>query len=523
MRFKARHIIAFTLPALLTACIKNDLPYPRIQQNILTLAAEGESSSAAIDEANLTAVVYLGEEVNPHEVSFTEFTYSEGAEASVNLMEGTYDLTQPLQVTLSLYQEYTWTITAVQEIERNLTVAGQIGETVIDVPGKRIVLYVPETADVKKLTLTSIKLGPAGHTALSPELEEGSVIDASSPVDIKVSYYGEEEDWTLYVDTTEAIVTTTQADAWVNVVWVYGAAPEDARNGFQYRRSDSTEWITVADSDVKHNGGAFSTCIPHLTPMTEYVVRAFSDDNIGNEITVNTGVGLDLPNADFESWWLKGKVWCPWAEGGSSWWDTGNTGAATLGQSNVTPSDITPSGIGRSARLETRFVGIGAIGKLAAGSIFAGSFRKVDGTNGILDFGREWNVCPTKLKGYYNYTTSPINYASEEFKSLMNRPDSCHIWIALTDMDAPYEIRTNPKNRNLFNPDDPGVIAYGQLVQGDNTDGWKPFEVALKYKATNRKPKYLLVVCAGSKYGDYFTGGTGTVLYVDDLSLSYDY
>ena len=49
------------------------------------------------------------------------------------------------------------------------------------------------------------------------------------------------------------------------------------------------------------------------------------------------------------------------------------------------------------------------------------------------------------------------------------------------------------------------------------------FEVELQYKATNRRPKYLIVVCAASKYGDYFTGGTGTTLYVDDLSLSYDY
>ena len=168
-------------------------------------------------------------------------------------------------------------------------------------------------------------------------------------------------------------------------------------------------------------------------------------------------------------------------------------------------------------------MGIGAIGKLAAGSIYSGSFRKVDGTNGILDFGRPWNVRPTKLKGFYKFSNTDINYASEEFKDLMGRPDTCQIWIALTDMDAPCEIRTNPKNRQLFDRNAPGVIAYGEFARGVASDGWRPFEVELQYKATNRRPKYLIVVCAASKYGDYFTGGTGTTLYVDDLSLSYDY
>lgn len=523
MRLKALHIAALGLPLLMAGCIKNDLPYPRIQQNILSIAAEGESSAATISQDDLSVVLHLDETVNPRSVRFTDFTYTEGAECSMNLLEGSYDLSRPLQVTLSLYQNYTWTITAEQTIERYLTVAGQIGETAIDVPGKRVVLYVPSSTDLHHVTLTSIKLGPDGLTTLSPALKPGDEIDASSPVRIKVSYFDVEEVWTLYVDTTEALVTTTQADAWVNVLWVYGNAPENADNGFQYRPASSSEWITVPKSSIVFNGGSFSACIPHLSPLTEYVVRAYSDQNMGNEIAVRTSAGLDLPNPGFENWWLNGKVWCPWAEGAESWWDTGNKGAATLGQSNVTPSEYTPSGTGLSAKLETKFVGIAGIGKLAAGSIYAGTFVKVDGTNGILDFGRLWDVRPTKLKGCYNYTTSPINYASEEFKHLMNRPDSCHIWVALTDMDAPCQIRTNPKNRQLFNPDDPGVIAYGSFVRGDNTDGWQSFEVELKYKATNRKPKYMLVVCAGSKYGDYFTGGTGTVLYVDDLSLSYDY
>ena len=58
---------------------------------------------------------------------------------------------------------------------------------------------------------------------------------------------------------------------------------------------------------------------------------------------------------------------------------------------------------------------------------------------------------------------------------------------------------------------------------GDNIPQYIPFEVNLEYTATNRQPKYILVVASSSKYGDYFTGGDGAVMCLDDLELEYDY
>lgn len=522
MRFKPQNILILLLPVL-AGCIKNDLPYPRIQQNILTLAAEGQKADATINDKSLTATIYLDETTDPTKVKFTEFTYTDGAECSKNLLEDTYDLTQPLEVTLSLYQEYTWTITAEHNIERYLTVSGQIGETDIDVPGKRIVLYVPEGSDLGRVKINTIKLGPAGITTITPNLKPGDVIDCSHPVEITVKYFDKTEVWTLYVYKSKALVSTTQVDAWVNVIWAYANAPEDADNGFEYRLTGTEQWTKVAKEYITFEGGTFHAYIPHLLPLTSYDVRAYSDANYANEITVTTGVGLVLPDASFDEWWLNKKVWCPWPENGVSFWDTGNTGAATLGQSNVTPSEDTPTGKGKSAELATRFVGIAGIGKLAAGSIFSGTFAKVDGTNGILDFGRPWSVCPTKLRGYFKYISAPINYASSDFTHLLGTPDECCIWVALIDSDEQYQIRTNPKNRHLFNPDDPSVIAYGRMQVNESTDGWKEFEVPFEYKATDRTPKYLIVVSSASYLGDYFTGGIGSTLWIDDFSLDYDY
>ncbi|MDE5773005.1 MAG: PCMD domain-containing protein [Muribaculaceae bacterium] len=506
----------------LPSCIKNDLPYPRIPQYILTLAAEGESQPAAIDSLTYKAVIYLSEQTDIQNVRFTEFTYTEGATVDPDLLDGTYDLTSPVVVNVSKYQDYPWIVSAEQTIERYLTIEGQIGETVIDEIGHRVLVRVPETADLRQLQLVSVKLGPADITTMVPDLKPGT-IDLAQPLKVAVTCWDRVVDWTIYVEKTELIVETSHVDAWSQVIWAYGNGPADVANTFQYRQADSETWIDVPASDVTQNEGAFSVRIDHLTPLTTYVVRAVSGENIANEIEVTTQATEDLVDGSFDEWWQNGRIWCPWAEGGVQFWDTGNTGAATLGQSNVVPSDDTPTGTGQSAKLETRFVGIAGIGKLAAGSIYTGKFQRVDGTNGILDFGRPWEVRPTKLRGYYKYITAPINYASAEFKDLMNRPDSCHIYVAMTDWTAPFEIRTNPKNRQLFNPNSPEVIAYGELIRGSDTDGWQEFEIELKYHSTSKVPSYIQITCAASKYGDYFTGGAGACLYVDQLSLSYDY
>ena len=96
-------------------------------------------------------------------------------------------------------------------------------------------------------------------------------------------------------------------------------------------------------------------------------------------------------------------------------------------------------------------------------------------------------------------------------------------WVALIDSDQPFEIRTDPKNRQLFDPDGDYVIAYGSLECSQTISEYIPFEFELNYKSTSRRPKYILVTASASKYGDYFTGGNGSTLFLDDFELLYDY
>lgn len=522
---RIKYIILFLfIITFISGCIQNDLPYPHVQQNIEAIKVNGESKPATIDSTNLSVTLYLEEWVDIENVSFDKFQITPGGTADPDLTDGRYNLSKPLYVDLTMYQTYQWIIKAQQEISRYFTIEGQVGETTIDPVGLRVIVNVPATSNLSNLKVTSFKLGPERVSTYNPVMTAGNSYDFSSPFIVTVTYFDRMEEWTIYVQKVEATVGTESVDAWSKIIWAYGSCSSDATGSFQYKKSTSNTWTEVDKSWVTQNGGAISCYIPHLEPLTEYSVRAVSGEEFGNEITVTTQETADIPDGSFDQWWLKnGKIWCPWNEGGKPYWDTGNTGAATLGQSNVLPTEHTVTGRGKAAELNTKFVGVFGIGKLGAGSIYTGSFKKVDGTNGILDFGRPWTLRPTKLKGYYQYKTAPIDYTNSEWEDLKGRPDSCHIYVAMTDWTAPYEIRTNPNNRQLFNKDADYVIGYGELIYSGTMNDYEFFEIEIKYKNTWQLPTYMQITCAASKYGDYFTGGNGAVLYVDEFSFDYDF
>lgn len=220
--------------ALLAGCIKNNIPYPRIQVNFKNFEVLSASQPATIDSASMSVTVYLDEAADITDVVVAGFTLSpsEGVWAdSASYLNG-IDLTSPRTTVLSLYQDYTWTITAVQEIERTFSVEQQVGASVIDVPGRRIIAYVSAGAPLTALTVTSIKLG--GSTAvMTPDLR-GKKADFSSPVEVTVTEHGRSAVWTIYVIPTESSVTTERVDPWSCVAWLYGSGETGKENGFEY-------------------------------------------------------------------------------------------------------------------------------------------------------------------------------------------------------------------------------------------------------------------------------------------------
>ncbi len=516
--------IAIVLLIMAQGCIKNDLPYPHIQVNFTDFLVEGQQKAAEINAEQMVVNLTLGEEVDITRVKVLNFEIepAEGRVAEGALPE-VVDLSKPKYVTLSLYQEYVWTICATQPIERYFSVESQMGEPVIDVPGKRVIAYVPKGTSLKSLTVTAIKLGSTA-SKITPDLTAQEV-DFTQPVEVTVTDYGRDAVWTIYVEEVDATVALTQVDAWSRVAWFYANGRDGRDNGFEYRVKGTEDWTRVPSEYVTAAGGTFSARLVHLSPETDYEVRAFSDTDVTSAHSFTTGAEPQMPNSDFNQWWLDGKVWNPWAEGGSSYWDTGNKGSTTLGTSNSFPTDDTPTGTGYSAELRSEFKGVGALGKLAAGSIFTGVYVRTDGTNGILSLGRDFTERPTRLTGMLRYHSAPISHigSDAEFADWKGRPDTASVYVALIDTDTPFEIRTNPKNRRLLDPNSSIVVAYGIVKYGENVASWTPFSVDLEYRSTSRVPKYIIVVASASMYGDYFVGGDGSVLKIDELQLEYDY
>ena len=514
-------VVLMAVLAVLTGCIHNDIPYPRIPAGFSSIAAENTVMDASVDSVNRTVTFFLTEEADPADVRVTEWTLTpQGAEwPDSALFRAGVDLTSSKTTVVRLYQDYIWTFSIVQEIERRFNIEGQIGASSIDVPGQRVVVSVPMQADLKKLTVTDMKLG-GPEAVYSPQLV-GEETDFTGPVRIEVTEHGRTLVWTVYVETVESTVTFDRADAWTSVAWLYASAQEGKDNGFEYRQAGATEWTKVPEMWITHQGGAFTARLQELKPLTSYQARAYSDTEYTPAVDFTTEDVYSIPNGNLDSWWLDGKVWCPWPEGGERYWDTGNKGATTLGTSNSYPVEDTPSGSGLSACLETRFVGIAGIGKLAAGNMFAGQYMKTVGTNGVLSFGRDFSMHPLALEGDFKYKTAPVSSVSTGFEQMKGLPDTCIIWVALIDSDAPFEIRTAPADRHLFDPDASDVVAYGSFQVGYDVNNWTRFTVPLVYKDTYRRPKYILIVTSASKYGDYFTGGNGATLWIDNLSLQF--
>lgn len=510
------------MATLLGSCLKNDIPYPRIQPNITEVTAEGQVGEAKIDSVTRTATITLDESVDITRVQILKLDITPGAELLTDInLDTPIDMSDPLHLTLALYQDYEWTVQASQTIERYFTVSNQIGESVIDVPGRRIIVTLPNTVDTKAIKVLSAKLGPEGYTC-EPALAKGMTIDLSRPFETEVTVHGRSELWTIYAELTDATVVTSSVDAWTCVAWAYANVLDSATGGFEYRKEGAEEWTKVADSEITRGSGTMLARICHLSALTNYEVRAYNDSETANILSFTTGAQTQMPNSDFSQWWLDGKVWCPWAQDDEPYWDTGNKGATSLGDGNVSPSTDTPTGSGYSAQLQTQW----KLVKLAAGSIFTGTFVDTDGTHGILSFGQPFSERPTKLRGWYKYTSKAINKTSPDdssFNDKIGQPDTGIIWIALIDSPIPFEIRTRPSVRQLFDPDGPEVIAYGKLEKSETVSQWTKFDIELNYVSTSRVPTYIITVASSSIYGDYFVGGVGSTLWVDDFELGYDY
>ena len=320
----------------------------------------------------------------------------------------------------------------------------------------------------------------------------------------------------------------------------------DAVNpGIRYREAGTTDWtFAAADASaanaarrrhftpaqaLRAGGTAFNVSLSGLKPGTRYEYQACAEGFNSESKFFTTEGKFILPNASMEDWSAyvdNSKVQMPSADGTKNFWDSGNHGSARMSKNITTGStDMVHSG-SKSAKLHSQFVGLGTIGKFAAGNIIVGEYYKTNGTNGELYLGREYNGShPSKLKVYVNYRPGKVasDVAKKFFKA--GDTDKGQIYVALTTEKV--HIDTRYPDTSLWKTDAPCVLAYGEKIFSSNygPDGQlEALEIPISYNATAKttKPLYLVIVCTASYYGDYFEGGEGSVMYVDDFELVYE-
>lgn len=344
---------------------------------------------------------------------------------------------------------------------------------------------------------------------------------------------------TLTITVSNASVVLTESpwtDIYATSATLYGTImkSEVTNPGFRYRAVGETAWNEVAASAVsaarkyrRSAGTAIKATVKGLRPGTRYEYQAIADGYVNTQsMYFNTESAFVLPNAGFEQWSTHASGWpVASATGTPDFWDSGNQGA-NMASTVITYSSTEVKHSGNySACLDSKKASVFGIGKLAAGNIFAGTYDKTSGTNGELTFGRPFNGSrPVKLRGWAYYHPGTIDEKGSYSGKTTGDTDEGQLYVALTT-DV-FKIKTADTS-TLFNPQDSRVLAYGQITftsDYGSASAMREFEITLDYRAAAalQRASYVILVASASKYGDYFTGSTGSILYLDDLEFVYE-
>lgn len=198
----------------------------------------------------------------------------------------------------------------------------------------------------------------------------------------------------------------------------------------------------------------------------------------------------------------------------------------------VVPSDDSKSG--KAARVETAyttgmFVWITSIPVVTSGTVYNGAFI-VDMANTLKStkFGYPCLKQPVAFKGSYKYTPGTVYYTCPD-------PDPKKAHIANIDKnktDVPamnavfYEVNSYAfdflDGTNLLTSHK--VVAVAS-VDGKAQSSYTDFNATFKFrenKTFDPAKKYkLAIVCSSSKDGDKFSGAPGSVLFVDNLEVTF--
>ncbi len=322
-------------------------------------------------------------------------------------------------------------------------------------------------------------------------------------------------------------IEAVSATAWANFAFLHAKwYPESRPEGisFQYRKQSSSDWVDVDPSSVLTDDKAktYSAEIWSLDANTQYIFRAVSaEETETKEKSFTTEAAATIPNMGFDLWYKSGSIWYPNENSGNFYWDTANGGSDAVGVYPTSPEYDHKKGGAAAAKLESKNV---ALVGLAAGNIYSGKFVKANTSltdpGAELDWGVPFTSRPLAIKGYVDYRPGTVNKTNAPYNGMSGKPDVGIVQAFITDWSGPFRISTS-SGKFVDVDNDSGIIAHGTM-DVNQTSGYIEFIIPLTYRSTTRIPRYVVVAASASKYGDYFTGSTSSVMYVDEFSFIYD-
>ena len=393
-------------------------------------------------------------------------------------------------------------------------------------------------------------------------------------MNLKYTIKDGELDFSLSVDRTTEIVddtiifepvSTGLAPSSIYEIWATRAtlhADVDVAEGagkkvqFGYSSDGGATWSYI--DAVNDSEGTWKADVTGLAPSTEYTYALVLDGvHVGDTMSFTTEAAPNLPNASFEyvskvsgqSYYKFYDPNCGVEEGSFMFWGSGN-GEGSEGVSGSADMGITITAIDTADKIHGNQSVVAQtssmVGMLAAGNLFTGQFAGLVGTSGgKVNFGRPWTSRPSAMRIWCKYSTGKFNIVNNNNLGVTKDDyDRAQIKVAIGTWDykkyggtkdSPVHINTTDESTFVDYYTDPNTIANGDVViyndgyminNGEKvtaaTTGWIEYVIPLDYRKFNAYPTHIVVSCAASQYGDYFTGYDKTKLWIDAVELIYE-
>ena len=214
-------------------------------------------------------------------------------------------------------------------------------------------------------------------------------------------------------------------------------------------------------------------------------------------LTIITSSQQQIPGSDFESWNQNHyntsyPTLYYWEVLPTNIWASSNAATTIVNSFCMQRSTDMHSG-SYAAYLETKTI----FGQIASGNLFTGYFI-ADLFNSKAMRGIPFTSRPSDFRGFYKYTSVSYTYGGSTI------PDSCAIYAILSKWNGSQRVE----------------VGKAEMFSSANLSSYTQFILPFNYYSSDI-PDTISVVFASSKNGEFFRGGVGSKLYIDDISFSY--